>query len=95
MSGSVKNFAVPLSATAGAALDTLNMEQKTIQLTGTFVATIQFQGTIDGTNWVNEGAALTAPGVIEVTKRWCNMRANVTAYTSGTPLAKIAAGLTP
>lgn len=70
-----------------------------VQLTGTFTATVTFQGTIDGTNWVSISArpysglydstlavnTATAVGafLIDVTGLR-GVRLNVTAYTSGT-----------
>lgn len=67
----------------------------TIQVAGTFVATVTFQGTIDGTNWISiqmsalaTGSAsttATAPGLFRATVAGLSkIRANITAYTSGT-----------
>lgn len=92
MSNYVVSVPVPSAIAAGASVSTVAMGAKMIQLTGTFVGTVQFQGSLDGVTWVSEGAALTAPGAYEVTKRWAYMRANVTAYTSGTPLAYVCGG---
>lgn len=50
---------------------------------GTFVGTVVLEGSVDGTNWVAiNGASKTAPSADTVPAfPW--MRANVTAYTSG------------
>ena len=53
------------------------------QVTGTFVGTVAFEATIDGTNWEELGTA-TAEGLTHYTgKLVSSVRANVTAYTSG------------
>ena len=59
---------------------------KMVQFTGTFTATIQMQGSLDGSSWVNEGSAATAVGGLEITKAWNYLRTKMTAYTSGTPV---------
>lgn len=50
----------------GAILNVLDLESMTIQLAATGTGTVQFEGTIDGTNWFALGAALTASGVFNV-----------------------------
>lgn len=66
----------------------------TMQVTGTFVGTVTFQATVDGTNWVSllmtnlttgsTSATATAPGIFRATVAGLKaVRANVTAYTSG------------
>lgn len=85
---------IPTTNTTGLgdALCVLALRDKTIQIVGTFVGTVQFQGSIDGTNWVSEGAAQTAAStaLLEVSETYQFMRANMTAYTSGTPSAYLA-----
>lgn len=88
--GDVRAIAVPASVAAGAALDAGDMEDAVrLSLTGTFVATVQWQESIDGTVWVNVGSAQTAPGVVVVAKRTRMLRANTTAFTSGTPVGRM------
>lgn len=64
------------------------------QITGTFVGTITFQATLDGTNWIavratnmNTGNAATTGAVVGLYQLGVAglgiVRANVTAYTSG------------
>lgn len=76
----------------------LSASSVTIGVTGTFVATLSVQVTMDGTNWttltynalsnVANGVAqstITAPGVYSLqTAGWLRMRITATAYTSGT-----------
>lgn len=65
------------------------------QVTGTFVGTVTFQATIDGTNWVAlsmtpsaGGAAVTTAAAAALVRGVCSgysqVRAQVTAFTSGT-----------
>lgn len=71
------------------------MEQIVCQVSGTFVGTVTFEGTVDGTNWVaigmtsladNSSVATTATAPILVKcnlKGLTQVRARVSAYTSG------------
>lgn len=64
------------------------------QLAGTWVGTITFEATVDGTNWVevlavnaNDDTAATtatANGIYRVIADGMKVRARVSAYTSGT-----------
>lgn len=85
----VRKVAVPGSVAAGAACDVSDLERKCVYVSGTFTATVQIQLSADGTNWVNEGTALTTAGNLEITKPARYIRANTTAYTSGTPAALV------
>lgn len=59
-------------------------------LTGTFVATVQFQYSPNNVDWFNAGAALVAPGVIDLPHAALYVRGNVTVYTSGVPCGVLA-----
>lgn len=76
----------------------------TYQLTGTFTATIEWQGTIDGTNFVaiqatnlNSGTAATtatAAGLYRIDATGLRLvRGTTTAYTSGTATLSAAAAI--
>lgn len=80
-------IAVPVSVAAGAGSDVSKLGEKTVFLDTVFVGTYQLQLSGDGTNYENEGAALTAPGSIFVQKPCMFMRWNCTAYTSGAPVS--------
>lgn len=54
-----------------------------ILVSGTFVATIQIQVSMDGTNWAPFGAALTAPGTVKIDIPVKQVRAICSAFTSG------------
>ena len=73
-----------------------------LQLTGTWVGTIQFEGTVDGTNWVaingvfagasTPGPTITANGIIRLTPSGlAQVRATSTAWTSGTATVSLRA----
>ena len=68
-------------------------DRVTMQVTGITVATVQLQASIDGTNYVAVGtttagasgtAGLTADGCLTLDAAYKYVRANVTAWTSGT-----------
>lgn len=69
--------------------------EKTVAIHGTFVATVQVQGKLvspnASTDWVNIGAALTAPGLVAIADSTghplsvTHVRAKTTAFTSGAP----------
>lgn len=92
-------LAAPTSVAAGAAVDARSMERKTVVVEGTFTATYQVQISLDlanppgSTTWVNEGTAITngtgTGGSVEVGKPCAWVRLNCTAYTSGTPTARL------
>lgn len=88
-------FHSAVSATAvGSVFNTRGLAAVLVQVSGTFVATVTFQGTVDGNNWVallaenltDSAAATTATAaglylvpVVGVQSLRCNM-----AWTSGT-----------
>lgn len=53
------------------------------QVAGITTATVVIQGSLDGTNWVALNS-FTADGGYALTSPWKYVRANVTAWTSGT-----------
>jgi hypothetical protein len=60
---------------------------KTVQVAGTFTATVNIEGTLDGTNWqLVDGGALTAPGVIEIFPTYKELRVTISGYGTGTPV---------
>ena len=80
-----QNVALALNGKSGA----------TIQITGTWVGTLQFEGTVDGTNWsaINgvfagtstPGSTITANGIVRLTPSGlAQFRITSTAWTSGT-----------
>lgn len=65
-----------------------DLDDINVQVDGTFVATIQIQGQIDGgSTWFPVGTAATAPALVNAaTTFFSKLRAKMTAYTSGTPI---------
>jgi hypothetical protein len=85
------------NTTEGAGVKTVSVMQSTdigVAVSGTFTATVTFEGTLDGTNWFAVPAVksdgtqannTTAPGVFQASVRGLkSFRAHCTAYTSGT-----------
>ena len=60
-----------------------------LQVTGITVGTVAFQGSLDGITFATIGTALTADGIITIANAPNYLRANCTAYTSGTITAKV------
>ena len=53
-----------------------------IQVSGTFVATVLVEATLDGVNWSTIGT-ITAPGITQYSGLFQSIRVSVSAYTSG------------
>ena len=60
-----------------------------LQVTGITSATVALQGSLDGTTYSTIGTALTGDGIITVANAPKYLRANCTAYTTGTITAKV------
>ena len=60
-----------------------------LQVVGITTATVALQGSLDGTTYATIGTALTADGIVTIANAPKYLRANCTAYTSGTITAKI------
>lgn len=60
-----------------------------LQVSGITTATVALEGSLDGTNWSTIGTALTANGIVIAANAPKYLRANVTAWTSGSITAKI------
>lgn len=81
----------PASVAAGAAVKVSDLGSKTVQIWGTFTATLQLQASMDGVAWQTLGANITGADARTVADEWNFLRINTSAYTSGTPLAAVAA----
>ncbi len=75
---------------AGRAENVFRFRDKTVQFLGTFVATLQVEASIDGSEYFPVGAAASAPGVVRVPETVEFLRVRTTAYTSGEPKAAFA-----
>jgi hypothetical protein len=60
-----------------------------VQVSGITVGTVAVQGSVDGTTWATVSTALTADGIVTLTSPPPYIRANVTAFTSGSITVKI------
>lgn len=60
-----------------------------VQISGITIGTVAVQGSVDGTTWATVATALTADGIVTLATPTPYIRANVTAFTSGTITVKI------
>ena len=60
-----------------------------LQVSGITSATVALQGSLDGTTYATIGTALTADGIVAIANAPPYLRANCTAYTTGTITAKV------
>jgi hypothetical protein len=74
----------------GDAVDVSAYVHKALQIGGTFVATLQPQGSINGVDWVSLGTAITSPTIVPLWTHVTWLRLRAIAYTSGTPTAMLA-----
>jgi hypothetical protein len=89
MRAEYRKLNVPTSVAVGLSMDVGHLLNKAIQISGTFVATIQLQVSLNGDDYVSLGSAYTAGALVQVTETFRYIRANVTAYTSGAPVITI------
>lgn len=81
---------------SGAALPLLSLGTCTaIQIAGTFVATLQLEGSNDGINWVQIGTNITAHETRQLSLVVAFLRVTTAAYTSGTPIVSLAPSWCP
>jgi len=81
---------VKAAADIGRAENVFRFRDKYVQISGTFVATLQVEGTIDGSDYFPVGAAMNAAGVVPVVETIEFIRVRTTAFTSGEPKAVVA-----
>lgn len=60
---------------------------KTVQVGGTFTATVAVEGSMDGNSWIVIGTPTSAPAFVLVPQAVVHLRVNVTAFTDGEPVA--------
>lgn len=82
---------VPAAAGAGKAENVARLRDKTVQISGAFVGSLQLEGSIDGEDFEPIGAPLTAPGFVLVPMAVTFLRIHTVELGSGAPKA-IAAG---
>jgi len=79
--------------TIGEKIDVGHVDEVTMQVDGITTATVQLEGSLDGTNFYIIGAALTADGVVSTSNIFRYVRAHAIAWTSGTITALLIAGI--
>lgn len=84
-----KGLETKASVANGAAISVLGLRNMSYQVSGTFVATLQLQGSTDGTNWVAIGSTDTGAGLTAISAKFGLVRMATTAYTSGTPVTTL------
>jgi len=78
----------PAAVAIGAAKSVERLTDKSLQILGTFTATIDVEGTLDpaGATW-GVIATVSAPGLTQIPGTYRQIRLNTTAHSSGTPVA--------
>lgn len=93
MNASFRKYALPVQtsvAVATAHPGPSQLREKYVQVSGTFSATLQLEGTIDGTAWFTLGATITAAALRSIPETIASIRVNTTVYASGTPVVTLA-----
>lgn len=87
---SARTMSVATSVAAGTAIDISDLaDGAKVGISGTFTATMKVEESVDGSTWVQVGSDVTAAALRTVTKRTRFLRINTSAYTSGTPAARL------
>jgi hypothetical protein len=87
MKTELKALTVPASVAAGAPKEVAGYVEKTIQIMGTFVATLDVEISLDGARYQAVHSGITAPGFYTVPHACKKLRIRTTAFTSGVPEA--------
>lgn len=81
---------VKAEVAAGKAEQVFRFRDKYVQVHGTFVASLQLEASIDGSDYFPVGTVQSAPGVVPVPETVEFVRVRTTAFTSGEPKAVLA-----
>lgn len=81
---------VPGSAGTGKAESVFRLRDKTVQISGAFVGSLQLEGSIDGDDFEPIGAPVTRPGFVLVPMAVGFLRIHTLELTSGAPKATTA-----
>jgi len=82
---------VPAEVGVGPAVSVFRFRDKTVQVSGPFVGSLQLEGSINGNDFDPIGAPVTTPGFFLVPVTVAFIRVRVNQLASGTPTA-VAAG---
>lgn len=66
-----------------------NLSDVVVQVNTFTAGSLQVQGTVDGTNFVNDGSALTATGVVAASHKWAGIRVKTASLTGAAPSAVV------
>lgn len=81
----------PVTVSIGTAQLVRDLQEKWVQVGGTFVATMNLQVSLDnGVNWFSIATGLNAAGLTQVLHPATHVRVQTTAFTSGTPQVTLA-----
>ena len=80
----------PVSISIGSAQNVEELGSLAAQVSGTFVATMQLEGSLDGSTWNTIIADITTTGFHAIDPILKAVRINTTAYTSGSPVVIVA-----
>ena len=89
MSSNLVTLLNAVSAVGAGAATTLSTNERyqggnhSIEVSGTFVATVELEGRVQASGAWQSFASLSAPGVLNVPGTFESVRGNVTAFTSG------------
>ena len=83
-------LAVPASAGFGRPENVFRLRDKTVQIAGLFVGSLQLEGSIDGEDFAPIGAPQTAPGFLLVPMAIAFLRIHTLEFTSGAAKAMVA-----
>lgn len=64
-------------------MQVLGRTKHAIAVSGTFVATVFVEATLDGVNWVTLQLSINAPGIVQFDGLYQSIRVSVSTYTSG------------
>lgn len=81
---------VPAAVGTGDPIQVFRFRDKTVQISGPFVGSLQIEGRIDGDDFLPIGAPVTAPGFFLIPVTVVSLRVSVVQLTSGTPRAVFA-----
>ena len=81
---------VPASAGTGKPENVARLRDKTVQISGAFVGSLQLEGSIDGEDFEPIGAPVTGPGFVLVPMAVTFLRIHTLELSSGAPKAMAA-----
>jgi hypothetical protein len=78
---------IPTALGTGESVNVFQLRDKTVQISGVFVGSLQLEGSIDGDSFDPIGAPLTGPGFVLVPMTVGFLRIHTLELTSGAPKA--------